>query len=272
MKTEIGKNIQRLRKEKGYTQKDLAELLQVSAQAISKWENGQSYPDVEILPDLTDILMTNIDTLFGHIPGDIKKASFQDIYKDDDYYWGLQPNDLCIEIIKMFPADHHIKLLDVGCGEGKDALFFARNGYDVTAFDIAQSGIDKLYRLADRFRVPVKAFKADMMEYRCQEDFDIIYSSRSMQYIRPEVRKEIITDYQTHTKTNGINAFNVFVEKPFIPDPPDQDDYVFLWNSGELFLYYRDWKLLSIDEMTYDCYSSNIYHQHTVDIMVAQKI
>ena len=272
MKTEIGRNIHRLRKEKGFTQKEMAELLGVSAQAISKWENGQSYPDVEILPELTDLLMTNMDTLFGHIPGDIRRASFHDIYKDDDYYWGLQPNDLCIQILKLFPADRHIKLLDVGCGEGKDALFFARNGYDVTAFDIAESGIDKLYRLADRYRVPVNAFKADMMEYRCQEEFDIIYSSRAMQYMRSDVRREIIENYQEYTRQDGINAFNVYVEKPFIPDPPDQDNYVELWKSGEVFLYYRDWKLLMIDEMTYDCYSSNIHHQHTVDIMIAQKV
>ena len=70
MKEIMGKNIARLRKNLGLKQEALADLLKVSPQAISKWENGQSYPDIETLPKLTDILETNIDTLLGHIPGD----------------------------------------------------------------------------------------------------------------------------------------------------------------------------------------------------------
>lgn len=67
MKNIMSKNILRLRKEKGYTQKKLADLMQVSAQAISKWETGQSYPDIELLPRLTDVLETNIDTLLAEV-------------------------------------------------------------------------------------------------------------------------------------------------------------------------------------------------------------
>ena len=63
MKTEIGKNIQRLRKEKGYTQKDLAELLQVSAQAISKWENGQSLPSIDHLLVLSRLFHIRVDQI-----------------------------------------------------------------------------------------------------------------------------------------------------------------------------------------------------------------
>lgn len=272
MKTVLGKNIVRLRREKGYTQENLAAMLQVSAQAISKWENGQSYPDIELFPKLTDILETNIDSLLGHVPGDSQKTIYQEAYTDDDYYWGLQPNELCYDVLKMFPSDRHIKLLDIGCGEGKDALFFARNGYNVTAFDIAQSGIDKLCRLADRYRVYVKTFRADMMEYRLSEDYDIIYSSRSLHHIHPSMRAEIMENYQSHTKENGINAFNVYVKKPFIGPPPEKDKFAYLWKSGELFSYYADWKLTHINEMIYDCHSSGVFHQHTIDIMIAEKV
>ena len=40
--------------------------------------------------------------------------------------------------------------MDIGCGEGKDAVFLARNGYKVTAFDIAESGLAKGRELAER--------------------------------------------------------------------------------------------------------------------------
>ena len=41
------------------------------------------------------------------------------------------------------PPTRPLKVLDIGCGEGKDAVFFARNGYDVTAFDLSKEGIEK---------------------------------------------------------------------------------------------------------------------------------
>ena len=208
MKSIMAKNIARLRKEKGYTQEKLASLMQVSAQAISKWENEQSYPDIELLPRLTDILETNIDSLIGHIPGDSRKTIYSEVYEDNGFYWGLQPDSLCFDVLRLYPPSGHVKILEIGCGEGKDALFFARNGYNVTAFDIAQSAINKVQRLADQYKVYIKAFRADMKEYRLEEDYDIIFSSRALHHLHPDFRSEIIADYQKHTKPNGLHALN----------------------------------------------------------------
>jgi len=60
----VGKNIARLRKEKGITQEQLAQAVMVSGQAVSKWENGGS-PDVELLPAIADQLGVSLDVLFG---------------------------------------------------------------------------------------------------------------------------------------------------------------------------------------------------------------
>ena len=62
---QIGRYIQRLRKTEGLTQKELAQKLNVSFQAVSKWENGDSLPDTALLPDLCDILNTTADRLLN---------------------------------------------------------------------------------------------------------------------------------------------------------------------------------------------------------------
>lgn len=59
----LGKRIAALRKEKGMTQEELAEKLGVSPQAISKWENGQSCPDISLLPRLAVIFGVTTDLL-----------------------------------------------------------------------------------------------------------------------------------------------------------------------------------------------------------------
>ena len=61
----FGLRLQELRKKKGMTQEDLAHRIGVSAQAVSKWENNQSYPDITSIPDLAQILGTSISHLFG---------------------------------------------------------------------------------------------------------------------------------------------------------------------------------------------------------------
>ena len=64
----MGKRIMQLRKEKGYTQEQLAEMMGVSAQAVSKWENDVSCPDISILPQLAEKLGVSTDELLGVKP------------------------------------------------------------------------------------------------------------------------------------------------------------------------------------------------------------
>ena len=56
MDTTLGKRIGTLRREKNLTQEDLAQRLSVSPQAVSKWENDQTCPDISLLPALAEIL------------------------------------------------------------------------------------------------------------------------------------------------------------------------------------------------------------------------
>lgn len=64
MKT-VGETIAELRKERGLTQEKLAETIGVSSQAISKWENNVTMPDIMLLPLIADTLGVTIDDLFG---------------------------------------------------------------------------------------------------------------------------------------------------------------------------------------------------------------
>ena len=67
-KETLGKRIAALRKEKGLTQEQLAEKVGVSAQAVSKWENDISCPDITLLPLLADLFDVSVDELLGVKP------------------------------------------------------------------------------------------------------------------------------------------------------------------------------------------------------------
>ena len=80
---QIGQLIYSLRKEKDMTQKQLAELMNISDKAISKWERGLGCPDVSLLPELSQILGVNIEeilsgkiTINESVGGNMKKLKF----------------------------------------------------------------------------------------------------------------------------------------------------------------------------------------------------
>ena len=65
MKETLGQRLSRLRKNLGLKQEDIAEKVNISAQAVSKWENDLSAPDISTLPALADILNVSLDELLG---------------------------------------------------------------------------------------------------------------------------------------------------------------------------------------------------------------
>ncbi|MDR0859134.1 MAG: helix-turn-helix domain-containing protein [Oscillospiraceae bacterium] len=65
MSVQIARNIKRLRHSRELTQEKLADILGVSAQAISKWENGDNYPDMELLPAIANYFAVSVDDLLG---------------------------------------------------------------------------------------------------------------------------------------------------------------------------------------------------------------
>lgn len=266
-----GEVISKKRKELGLTQNQLAKTLNISFQAVSKWENGTAYPDIEMLPRLAAALNTTVDALlcYSSVVTDYDKR-----YNTERYYWGLTPNRICYDIMKILPPVKSYRVLDIGCGEGKDAVFFAKCGYAVTAFDVSEQGIEKAKRLAEHNKTEVSFFKADIFDYRPDTEYDIIFSSGVLHFLPLNERKEFCDSLKSHTSDIGVNALNVFVQKPFISRAPDStrdEDLRHPWLSGELFGYYHDWLFHTCREDLFDCNSSGIPHRHCMDTLIAQK-
>lgn len=61
----IGENLKSLRKNADLTQDEIAEMLGVSPQSVSKWERGDTYPDITLLPSIANIFKISVDALIG---------------------------------------------------------------------------------------------------------------------------------------------------------------------------------------------------------------
>jgi len=193
-------------------------------------------------------------------------------YSQEEYYWGKKPSTICYKILQIIPPVKPLKLLDVGCGEGSNTVFFARKGYEVTAFDLSSQGVEKIKSYAKEVGVSVKVFQANLNEFRLDEKFDIIFSSGVLHHIPQNLREEIFANYRAYTNDKGINVHSVFVEKPFISKAPDAEQTAHKWLSGELFSYYHDWEIEFCEEEIFDCNSSGVAHRHAVNRIIARKV
>ena len=168
---------------------------------------------------------------------------YNEKYSSEELYWGSQPSSIARILFQMFPPKVEQTLLDVGSGEGKDSLFFARNGYRVTAFDSSAEGVKKSRAWAEEQRLAIEFFQADINEYRLDNSFDVIVASGTLHYIVPPLREEIVANYKQFTTSGGIHALTVPIDKPFLQNDPEADALERNWRSGEILTLYHDWKI-----------------------------
>jgi len=88
-------------------------------------------------------------------------------YSSDVYVYGTKPNDFLKENFNAIPKG---KLLSLAEGEGRNAIFLAKQGYSVTAVDSSLAGIDKGMKLAKNNGVEIEFIHADLLEYDLGEN------------------------------------------------------------------------------------------------------
>ena len=201
------------------------------------------------------------------------RTQYEKFYQSDEYYWGLEPASFLDELIQVTNKKaSELAVLDIGCGEGKDAVYMAQQGCKVTAFDVTESGIRKLKKLASNRAVEIEAFVADINDFEINKQYDIIYSTGTIQYLFDENISSFFNKVTEMTKIGGIVYFNVFVEKPFLELPPDWDKEEKMWKTGDLFSYFSDWKIHTMKEVIFEDNSGGVKHCHCMDTVMAEKV
>ena len=116
----IGEKIKELRKKLNVTQEKLAEYLDVTAQAVSRWESGICYPDVELFPAIANFFDITLDELFeADKKAEKMKKIKEEIYKKDVQGYPLEAIELCRKALKEFPNNYEIMSTLIGLLDAK---------------------------------------------------------------------------------------------------------------------------------------------------------
>lgn len=224
---EIGKQIARLRKENGYTGEKLAEILDISPQAISKWENGKCLPETSLLPALAKALDCSIDTLLDPTELTYKMEDNEKVVKfyetvNEDVRLETQTKEFVRSknIISRYLFDNNMEIADIAGGTGPYSFWLAEKGHRVHLLDLTPKHIDIAKRKSRANNIPLAScICADARELPYEnESMDLVLLMGPLYHLRTkESRIKCLTEAFRVLKPGGhvictvINRYTALV-------------------------------------------------------------
>lgn len=137
------------------------------------------------------------------------------------------------------------KVLDMGCGQGRNALYLGLKGFDVTAVDNNPNAVQNVEELARIEELNVRAFEYDLNAANIQENFDYMVATVVFMFLMPRYVPDVIANMKEHTTPGG---YNLIVSAMDTEDFPCPMPFPFKFGEGELREYYKDWELVEYKE------------------------
>jgi len=183
------------------------------------------------------------------------------------YVFGTDPSAFALGISWLVrPGDH---VLDLGCGEGRDSVFFAELGGVVTGIDLSTEGLEKARRLARERGVRVDWLEGPMTDVLpVAARFDLIFSCGSIHYVPRHRRMALFDQLKAATRAGGLHANLVFTDRLVHEEKGEVVDY---FAPGELDASYRDWLTFKRRDHVISCAQDGTVHGHSVEELVTTR-
>lgn len=177
------------------------------------------------------------------------KENYQNFYGkvENESSYG-KPGKLVMELPNYLKTG---RVLDLGAGDGRHALFLASKGFKVKALDLSEDGLKKLKRFADDQGLRVETELADLSNWSVDGSYDAFVATSILQHLSSEEALRLLAEVKTHTNVGGLNAVSLFTKdsERYRLDR-EEDPEAFYPDPGWLKEYYRDWEI--IDHAQYE--------------------
>ena len=174
-------------------------------------------------------------------------AEYLEFYcKPEDYFpKKYQTNPVHSEVLEAMQTVKPGRALDLGCGQGRNSLFLAQNGFDVTAVDQNELSLEILQSIVEQEDLDMPVGLYDINSASISQDYDFIVSTVVLMFLQADRIPAIIQNMQEHTTVGG---YNLIVCAMDTEDYPCSVNFPFTFKEGELADYYKDWELVKYNE------------------------
>ena len=155
-----------------------------------------------------------------------------------DYFYGINPNDFLASNIELLK--NHQKLLCLGEGEGRNAIFFAKNGFEVSAIDASNLGLEKLQNRAIQEKLDIKTICMDLNFWETDEKYDVIVASYLHMY--KDEREELFKKIEDSLNINAYFIAEFFSTKQINYNSGGPKDLDLLYSLEDFQNYFNSCK------------------------------
>ena len=125
-------------------------------------------------------------------------------WKEEKNSFWLKPSEESYYIASRWKEKNYKDILDFGCGLGRHSIFFAKNGFNVSAFDLSEDGVNNLNHWAEEEKLNINTIVADMINLPYDDNsFDAIFAYHVISHTDTAGIKKIISEISRVLRPNG---------------------------------------------------------------------
>lgn len=186
-------------------------------------------------------------------------------YSDNEYVYGTKPNGFLKQWFTLLPKG---KILSLAEGEGRNAVFLAQQGYDVTAVDASMVGLEKAQNLAKEAGVTINTVHADLAEFSLDESqWDGVISIFCA--LPSGIRKSVHARVQRGLKPGGVFMLEAYTPEQINMGTGGGNDVDMMQTAGSLREELPDLSFEHLNELKRSVVEGKF---HTGDACVVQAI
>jgi SAM-dependent methyltransferase len=151
-------------------------------------------------------------------------------FNREEYLYGKFPNSFISERSKEFTE--RSRVICYGEGEGRNAIFLAKNGFEVTALDPSSVGLEKAKKLADANSVKIETVEAFVEDFRVENYFD--YAVSSFMHVPTILRERVFNQILKSLKVDGVFTGEFFSKNQLKYSSGGPKDLDLLYSQREM--------------------------------------
>lgn len=170
---------------------------------------------------------------------------YNKFYSENHVTFGKgQPDSLIKSILEYRTSG---SVLELGAGDGRNALFLAEHGFLVKAQDISEVGVEKIRKQAQERNLIIETEVSDLRTMTLDKSFDIIMCTFVLHHLSLDEAQRLIQQMRLRTNPGGLNAIATFTDNgDFYRKNPDSDN--FYPSENKLKDFYPDWEIIKYSE------------------------